>query len=201
MEGIWIALTIHQTWVYFNQLQIDVRILMRYKQTAARYVASAVTSQSRFRSRSIARCRRAYVRTYERAYSFSEYCWRLQVFPRKSARKFTSRRNATAILQWPARDKCGGHEHRADVAACLREKLCVAARKFAVYGKSRYTAYYNARDVSNKSLLNPLHVIQHWNFYWLVHAWYQAIMKMHRASLQISLWNFFHMFYLKFLIY
>lgn len=141
------CLTIYQISVYFNQLQIDVRILMPYKQTAARYVADAVTLQSRFRTPEPQH--RACVCT---SCSFSEYCWRLQVFPRKSARKFTSRRNT--ILQRLARDKCSEHEYRTDVAACLREKLC--ARKFAVYGKSGYTTYYNTRDASNKSLFTTV---------------------------------------------
>jgi len=38
---------------YFNQLWIDVRVLMCYKQAAAYYIADAVTSPSRFQIRSI----------------------------------------------------------------------------------------------------------------------------------------------------
>lgn len=119
-----VCLTIPQT-SYFNQLQIDVRVLTRNEQ-AARYVADAVTSPSRFRWRSI----RA-VRTC-RACSFSEYRRRPTGLQEsslpppspalcKSARKFTSRRNATRDFAMTRARRA--RVDRTDAAACLREKL------------------------------------------------------------------------------
>lgn len=92
---------------------------MRDKQAVARYVADAVTPPSGFRCRSI----RAVDARMCVPVSLNIACESSP--PSKSARKFTSRRNAIAILQRLARATSarGERERRTDAAACLREKL------------------------------------------------------------------------------